>query len=192
MSFRRPLARTKEQWFRRPGRGCFFCAGERQTRQTRRSVRDRSSAGVRCGVRGRSTARVRIYEKNDIRTFLNQDAKCRRCGIENKWIIAPKTASEGCETKRKTRLIYDRHSGGCGIKGNVPFRTRWIGPHAGGRCPSADIPAKNIPATRPVYRMQNSTSCSRNVIQQIVYDQRPVGEITTIKKAEWRITRCEN
>lgn len=132
------------------------------------------------------------FTKNDIRTFLNQDAKCRRCEIENKWIIAPKTASEGCEIKRKTRLIYDRHSGGCGIKGNVPFRTRWIGPHAGGRCPSADIPAKNIPATRPVYRMQNSTSCSRNVIQQIVYDQRPVGEITTIKKAEWRITRCEN
>ncbi|WP_276628277.1 hypothetical protein, partial [Eubacterium pyruvativorans] len=22
-------ARTKEQWFRRPGGGCFFCAGER-------------------------------------------------------------------------------------------------------------------------------------------------------------------
>ena len=143
-------------------------------------------------MRGRRMRRVRIYKKNDIRTFLNQDAKCQRCGIEKKWIIAPKNASEGCEIKRKTRLIYDRHSGGCGIKGNVPFRTRWIGPHAGGRCPSADIPAKNIPATRPVYRMQNSTSCSRNVIQQIVYDQRPVGEITTIKKYECQITRCEN
>ena len=177
MSFRRPLARTKEQWFRRPGRGCFFCAGERAA----------DAAGA-----GPADAAGADLQKNDIRTFLNQDAKCRRCGIENKWIIAPKTASEGCEIKRKTRLIYDRHSGGCGIKGNVPFRTRWIGPHAGGRCPSADIPAKNIPATRPVYRMQNSTSCSRNVIQQIVYDQRPVGEITTIKKAEWRITRCEN
>ena len=177
MSFRGPLAWTKEQWFRRLGGGCFFCAGERAA----------DAAGA-----GPADAAGADLQKNDIRTFLNQDAKCRRCGIENKWIIAPKTASEGCEIKRKTRLIYDRHSGGCGIKGNVPFRTRWIGPHAGGRCPSADIPAKNIPATRPVYRMQNSTSCSRNVIQQIVYDQRPVGEITTIKKAECQITRCEN
>jgi len=99
MSFRRPLAWTKEQWFRRPGRGCFFCAGERAA--------DAAGAGP-TDAAGWRMRRMRIYKKNDIRTFLNQDAKCRRCGIEKKWIIAPKTASEGCETKRKTRLIYDR------------------------------------------------------------------------------------